>query len=129
MLLSLRDRVVNLLGDERADNPFIGQVLAVIDENLENYSFTVRELAERFRISQNNLSQRFKRAMNMTPIEYINRQKIERAKLYLSGTDLPLRTIVERLGYSNESSFIRKFKATVGLTPGEYRKKMNLHKE
>lgn len=128
-LLSLRDRVVDLLGDERTDNPFIGQVLAVIDENLENYSFTVRELAERFHISQNNLSQRFKRAMNMTPIEYINRQKIERAKLYLSGTDLPLRTIVERLGYSNESSFIRKFKATAGLTPGEYRKKMNLHKE
>ena len=47
---------------------------------------------------------------------------MEKAKSFLSNTDMPLRMIVEKLGYSNESSFIRKFKDATGMTPGEYRR-------
>lgn len=107
---------------EQPNNNLMEQIIAIINANVFDYNFSVGQLADQFGISQNNLSQRFKRYLNQTPTEYINRLKMEKAKSFLSNTDMPLRMIVEKLGYSNESSFIRKFKDATGLTPGEYRR-------
>lgn len=43
------------------------------------------------------------------------------AEDYLSGTDLAIPDIALRLGYSETTSFHRKFKAVKGMTPGEFR--------
>ncbi len=107
---------------EQPNNNLMEQIIAIINANVFDYNFSVGQLADQFGISQNNLSQRFKRYLNQTPTEYINRLKMEKAKSFLSNTDMPLRMIVEKLGYSNESSFIRKFKDATGMTPGEYRR-------
>ncbi len=107
---------------EQPNNNLMEQIISFIHSNVFDYNFSVGQLADQFGISQNNLSQRFKRYLNQTPTEYINRLKMEKAKSFLSNTDMPLRIIVEKLGYSNESSFIRKFKDATGMTPGEYRR-------
>ena len=107
---------------EQPNNNLMEQIIAIVNANVFDYNFSVGQLADQFGISQNNLSQRFKRYLNQTPTEYINRLKMEKAKSFLSNTDMPLRMIVEKLGYSNESSFIRKFKDATGMTPGEYRR-------
>ena len=107
---------------EQPNNNLMEQIIAIINANVFDYNFSVGQLADQFGISQNNLSQRFKRYLNQTPTEYINRLKMEKAKSFLSNTDMPLRMIVEKLGYNNESSFIRKFKDATGMTPGEYRR-------
>ncbi|HBG76581.1 MAG TPA: hypothetical protein DDW86_06450 [Clostridiales bacterium] len=38
-----------------------------------------------------------------------------------SETDLPIKEIILCVGYTNVSSFIRKFKKIEGITPGKYR--------
>ena len=57
---------------------------------------------------------------------YITRLRMEEAKKLLTQTALPLYEIVSRIGYLDVSSFIRKFKKEVGMTPGEYREKYGL---
>ncbi len=45
---------------------------------------------------------------------------MEKAKELLDTTDLPLKDIVAAVGYSNVSSFIRRFKQLYGVTPRRY---------
>lgn len=120
------EETVKYLGQkEQSSNSLVERAIEVINNNVYDYNFSVKQLADQFGISQNNLSQQFKRYTNQTPSEYMNRLRLEKAKYYLANYDMPIRLIVEKLGYSNESSFIRKFKDALGITPGEYRKRMN----
>ena len=47
--------------------------------------------------------------------------RIERAKELLIQTDMAVGDVVSAVGYQSASSFIRKFKAVTGMTPGQYR--------
>ena len=51
--------------------------------------------------------------------KYVKRD-LEKAKELLDTTDLPLKDIVAAVGYSNVSSFIRRFKQLYGVTPRRY---------
>ena len=73
---------------EQPNNNLMEQIIAIINANVFDYNFSVGQLADQFGISQNNLSQRFKRYLNQTPTEYINRLKMEKAKSFLSNTCL-----------------------------------------
>ncbi|MEK3885663.1 AraC family transcriptional regulator [Paenibacillus sp. PL2-23] len=83
---------------------------------------TIDQLAERFDLSSSYASRYFKEQTGKTLWEYVNQLRIEQAMEMLRTTDLPLQDIVTRIGYNDVSSFIRKFKQQVQLTPGEYRK-------
>ncbi|MEK3721283.1 helix-turn-helix domain-containing protein [Paenibacillus sp. FSL H8-0034] len=73
-------------------------------------------------MSQSHLSYLFKQMRDSTSSDYINYLRIEKSKQLLVQTDEPLTTIVLQIGYSDVSSFVRKFKNTVGTTPGAFRK-------
>ena len=47
---------------------------------------------------------------------------MEKAKELLMTTELSLKQIAATVGYSNVSSFIRRFKQLYGVTPGSYKK-------
>ncbi|MEI0736558.1 helix-turn-helix transcriptional regulator [Paenibacillus sp. JTLBN-2024] len=57
----------------------------------------------------------------MTFIEYVTKQKMERAKELLDGTRFSVGDICEQLGYDNQSYFIKTFKLHTGQTPVGYR--------
>lgn len=50
--------------------------------------------------------------------------RMQKSEELLSGTELQIYQIAERVGYHNVQSFIRMFKKTSGITPGAYREKM-----
>ena len=56
-----------------------------------------------------------------TLLEYTTCMRMEKAKVILTSTKLQLKAVAEEVGYYNVSSFIRRFKQLVGVTPGEYR--------
>ena len=66
----------------------------------------------------------FKREFHTTPIQYINRKKVEHAQLLLYTTDMPVKEIAYALGFSDHSYFIRMYRKTLGITPQEYREQM-----
>lgn len=65
----------------------------------------------------------FKQYYGTTPLEYINRMRLERAKYYLRETSLPLSRVAEEAGILNAAYFSRLFTERVGETPRDYRKR------
>lgn len=83
--------------------------------------FNVNSISDYFHISLPTLSRFYKQKTGQNISTFINDLKIERTKELLIKSDHSIEYIVEKMGYSNTSSFIRKFKSIVGVTPGQYR--------
>jgi transcriptional regulator GlxA family with amidase domain len=57
---------------------------------------------------------------------FIQRLRIDRAKLLLETSTLPIERILDRVGYQDKSAFARQFKRHTQLTPNQYRQRYNL---
>jgi transcriptional regulator GlxA family with amidase domain len=92
-----------------------------------NYSqiLVVEELANRFGVSQRNFIRRFKKATRNTPLQYIQRVRIEAAKKELEQGMRSVNDVMFSIGYSDMKSFREMFKRITGITPSEYRRKYN----
>ncbi len=101
----------------------IQAVQAFIREHLEDPDLNIQSICEAFSISASNLSHKFRACASITVSEYILALRMDRAKELLAATNLSIADIALRMGYSDTSGFGKKFKAVVGLSPGEYRKK------
>lgn len=101
-------------------------VVAYINNNYYKPDFCVSSLADHFNMSVSNFSHQFKSYMNQNVSAFINKIRIENAKVLLSSTDLSINDIAQKIGYTQPQSFIRNFKNSVGKTPGEYRKDMTI---
>lgn len=84
----------------------------------------VDELANVACITKPYLIRLFKRESGVSPVQYINKKKVERAQLLLFTTDKPVKEIAYELGFSDHSYFIRLFHKLSGITPQEYRLRM-----
>ena len=84
---------------------------------------SVESLAERVGYSTAHFGKRFKSAFGVTPSEYMNCIRIERACLLLRTTDLSVSLIAEELGFCDASYFSNFFRNKTGLSPNFYRKK------
>jgi AraC-like DNA-binding protein len=98
----------------------IMKVLHYIRENMDKKIF-IRELSALCYLSDDHLTRLFKQEMNDTPIDYINRKKIEKAQQMMVLDNLPIKDIACSLAFENISYFNRLFKQIVGKTPTQYR--------
>lgn len=104
-----------------SDEEKIELIQKYIYDHLCDIDFNVNSISDHFHISLPTLSRFYKQKQNQNISAFINELKIEKTKELLIKTDRSIEYIVEELGYSNTSSFIRKFKASVGMTPGQFR--------
>lgn len=91
----------------------------------QNYAdkISVDELADKAAISRRSFERRFKMATNNTPIEYIQRVRIEAAKRNLEASRKNVNETMYEVGYTDSKAFREVFKKVTGLTPNEYRNK------
>lgn len=82
---------------------------------------TLAALAQQTGYTENYLSKKFKREMNLTPIEYIRKERLERAALLLGTTHENVQDISERLQFCSQSYFADHFRRLFGCSPTEYR--------
>lgn len=68
----------------------------------------------------------FKNAVGVGFHQYLNAHRIEIAKYLLSETTTPIDCIADTVGYKDTKTFYRLFKTSLGMSPGEYRKKAQL---
>ncbi|GAA4865694.1 hypothetical protein GCM10023310_51520 [Paenibacillus vulneris] len=100
----------------------IDQITQYIQNHYNEPDFSVQKIADHFSLSLSYLSRYFKEQTGRTVMDYLNEIRIDQAKLLLRTDDRSVKEIVLQVGYYDVSSFIRKFKQSVGVTPGEYRK-------
>jgi transcriptional regulator GlxA family with amidase domain len=81
----------------------------------------IAALCRAFAVSERTLARRFKATLGMSPLNYLQSQRIARARQLLESSALPLERIVEQCGYEDVSSFRKLFARQVGMTPREYR--------
>lgn len=72
-----------------------------------------------------SLLRRFKKATSNTPLEYIQRVKIEAAKKMLESSTETILEVMYSIGYNDEKAFRNTFRKYSGLSPKEYSKKYN----
>ncbi|MDA7946163.1 MAG: helix-turn-helix domain-containing protein [Hyphomicrobiaceae bacterium] len=87
---------------------------------------TVEHMAKRVRLSGRTFLRRFKAATGLTPNSYVQNLRVEKARGLLERTRIPVSEIGWNVGYRDASAFSRVFRATVGLTAGEYRNRFGI---
>jgi transcriptional regulator GlxA family with amidase domain len=111
-------------GQKDHDDEPVKKAQKFIEENYKN-KITVDELADILSLSRRNLERRFKKATSNTVVEYIQRIKIEAAKMNLESSRENVNEVMYKVGYSDTKAFRNTFKRITGLSPIQYRTKYN----
>lgn len=109
-------------GDE-----LIGKAQIYIEENLtEKISFET--LASKLAVSRRNFDRRFIKATGNTPVEYLQRVKVEAAKSTLEKGRKSIFEVMNEVGYADDKAFREVFKKITGLSPLDYKARFNREK-
>ncbi len=95
--------------------------------NPENLCGGVEVLAELSGYSPSRLYSIMSEEYGITPYKYIEQTRISVAENMLKYSDRSISEIALETGFANQSHFTRKFKAVLGITPLEYRKKYGIN--
>ena len=79
------------------------------------------EIAGRFFMSKSNLIRVFKKHTGQTPYKFLLDEKIRISKVLLRSTKMSVKTIADRLCFTDEHYFSFVFKERVGVSPLKYR--------
>ena len=108
---------------EHEDEP-IRKAQEFIENNFQD-KITVDQLASMLAVGRRNLERRFKKATSNTVAEYIQRVKIEVAKMSLESSRENVNEVMYKVGYTDTKAFRTIFKRITGLSPVQYRGKYN----
>jgi len=111
-------------GQKGHEDEVIKKTQAFIESNYHD-KITVDKLASMFAISRRHLERRFKKATSNTVIEYMQRVRIEAAKMGLESLRENVNEVMYKTGYTDPKAFRTIFKKITGLSPVEYRSRYN----
>jgi len=110
---------------ERPRHSLAEKITHFLDRELHN-QISVSRLAQHCGTSERSLLRHFRQHYGQSPLNYIQRLRVERAKALLEATQLSFDEVVERCGYSDVPSFRKLFKRETSLTPADYRDRFRL---
>lgn len=106
-----------------AGNPrreLVERVVATL-ETLLHTSLSVNELSTMFNVSRVTLFRAFEEVLGVSPMEYLDRKRMQKASMLLSETDHPVAFVAKACGYNNPKYFMRRFKSANNATPTAFR--------
>ncbi len=116
--------ILTVFADAMADRgPQTAQIVRFVEENCLHPDFTLQYLADHFHVSTVYMSSLFVKKFHINFSDYVWKMRLDRAKFLLETTDDSIEKICVAVGYDIPSSFRRKFKQEVGLSPSEYKKR------
>ena len=97
--------------------------MKAVDHINYNYAspITLDDLCGAAGVSKQHLCLLFRNTLNMRPMEYAAKRRIQEAKALLMGTDKSIEEISEEVGFGSESYFCKLFKRYEGMTPTDFR--------
>lgn len=95
-------------------------------ESHYKHEISIDALAEKVGLGSRTFKRRFKQATTENPLTYVQRIRVEQAKVKLEKSTEPINKIIWSVGYEDISSFRQLFKRFTGLTPKDYRQKFAL---
>jgi AraC-like DNA-binding protein len=111
-------QVSNEAGD-RKNHSRLHYILHFIHEHLTE-KIAVDTLSRKAYMSRNEFFRWFKEQFGITPLEYINRERIKLAKQLLTDTKNSITSVAMQCGFADVNYFVRLFRKSEGITPGVY---------
>lgn len=83
---------------------------------------TIADLARHVHVSERSLIRTFRDSTGMTALQWVTRERVNRAKVLLETTDLAVGDIAAMVGFGSRETLRRNFERQVGTTAGTYRR-------
>ena len=104
-----------------AVDPRLARAVAMIEARFDQ-PLTVRDLADEAGMSQSRFFARFADAFGTTPHAALSSARLRAAQRLLADTSLSIAEIAARTGHGDQSALTKRMKATLGVTPGAWRR-------
>lgn len=102
----------------------VGPALLAIHDD-PGHAWDVAGLAQVAMMSRSLFSARFTELVGETPIAYLTRWRMDKARLLLAEGQMSAAQVAGQVGYGSESAFSRAFTRLVGTTPGAWRRSVS----
>lgn len=111
-----------------AEDDCLGRsAMTFIQQSYQDPNLSVAGIAEHFGVSPSFLLRSFKKTVaSGSVLDFIQRVRIDQAKLLLRNDRLTVAQVAQQVGYSNSLALIRTFKKLEGATPTTYRNVISL---
>ncbi len=110
-------------GQKMHGDEVVKKAQAYIESKLDE-KISIEHLSSRFATGRRNFDRRFIKATDNTPLEYAQRVKIESAKKAFETSRKTINEVMYDVGYSDVKAFREVFRKITGMSPLEYRKKI-----
>lgn len=104
-----------------AENEIVAEIKTYIEVHFDDQNLSLDSLADSLGYSVGYLCRVFKKATGTTVASCIQDLRIHEACRLLRVTNLPVKEIVQKIGYMDHASFSRSFKTQIGFSPHDYR--------
>lgn len=111
-------------GQKQHEDELVKEVQTYIEQHFGE-KISIEELSARFSVGRRNFDRRFIKATGNTPVEYLQRVKVESAKKSLEISRKTVSEIMYEVGYSDLKAFREVFRKFTGMSPVEYKARYN----
>ena len=111
-------------GQKNHDDAVILKAQSFIEENYQD-KITIESLSTKFGVGRRNFDRRFIKATGITPLDYLQRVKIESAKRSLENTRKSVNEVMYEVGYNDTKAFRSVFSRVTGMSPLLYKSRYN----
>lgn len=96
-------------------------VMQFIEQELGNADLSIQQLSQTIYVSEVHLRKLFKQIIGLSPINFLQKRRIENACILLRTSHLEIKEIADQSGYPDLTFFYRVFKKWTNTTPAKYR--------
>lgn len=111
-------------GQKSHGDEVVKKAQAYMEDNFYE-RISVEVLSQKFAVGRRNFDRRFIKATGNTPVEYLQRVKIESAKKAFETTRKTINEVMYEVGYSDVKAFRETFRKITGMSPLKYKNKYN----
>lgn len=115
------DRKKRISGENKSTRNYASLAKALADLHYTDQKMNVTEIADSLAIHRVHLSREFRKAYHISLSTYLIRQRIVCAAKLLKNTDLPVKSVALKSGFSDPVYFTRYFRSETGISPTAFR--------
>lgn len=103
-------------------SPLVERALDLMQKSIRT-SLTIGQISKYLGVTEEHFIRIFRRSLNMTPLQYFTRLKVEASEGCLTSSSMSVGAVSEFFGFENQFHYSRVFKRCTGLSPQHYRKR------
>jgi len=104
------------------EETLVAKVLRHVTEHIAE-PLSIEQLADAVGVSRRTFSRAFAKSASMTPSAFVEQVRVDHSRKLLEETDLPLKTVAFRCGFSNSNQMRFIYERRLDTTPREYRER------